>query len=74
MSGEHHGDAVFVARLDALLVAHAAAGLDDGGHAVACQRVDVVAERTRQPGLFPKTAPPVQEKIFCAHNLNAIYV
>ena len=41
---EHHGDAVLVAGLDALIVADGAAGLDDGGHAVARQHVDVVAD------------------------------
>ena len=45
MPREHHGNAVLVARFDAFLVADGTAGLDDGGDAKACQRIDVVAER-----------------------------
>ena len=50
MAGEHHGDAVLVARLDGLLVAHGAAGLDDGSDAPLGQRVHVVAEREERVG------------------------
>ena len=50
MPREYHGDAVLVARLDALLVADGAAGLDNGGNAKACQRIDVVAEREEGVG------------------------
>ena len=49
-AGEHHRDAVLVAGVDGLLVAHRAAGLDDGGHAMGRQRVHVIAEREEGVG------------------------
>ena len=36
-AGEDHCDAVLVAGVDGLLVAHGTAGLDDGGHAMGGQ-------------------------------------
>src|SRR5579875_1650624 len=43
-TGEHHRQAMFLARLDRFSVAHGAAGLDDCGDAGAGSLIDVVAE------------------------------
>ena len=40
-----HGNAIFVAGVNDLLVADGTAGLDDGSHAAAAGALDVVAER-----------------------------
>jgi hypothetical protein len=39
-----HGDAVFIAGVDHLLVADGATGLDNGGYAAAVRALNVVAE------------------------------
>ena len=45
IAGEHHRDAALVGRRDHLVVAHAAAGLDDGNRSVVGDDVEAVAER-----------------------------
>src|SRR5690554_1487355 len=44
-AGEDHGNAVFVGGIDDFLVAHGAAGLDNGGNAGFSRSVDTVPER-----------------------------
>ena len=56
-SGEHHGDAVFVGRLDDLVVAHRAARLDDRGRSGFDRHQQTIGKRertrlTRRPNLW----------------------
>src|SRR6476620_3414413 len=44
-TGEYHRDAALVRRGDHLLVAHAAAGLDDGNRTVVSDDVEAITER-----------------------------
>ena len=44
-AGEHHGDAALVGCPDDFVVAHAAAGLDDGARARVDHHIEPVAER-----------------------------
>src|SRR5690606_11194808 len=49
-AGEQHGDVMLVRGGDDFLVAHGAAGLDDGAHACGRCRIDAVAEREERVG------------------------
>ena len=49
-AGEHHRDAALVGSGDHLVVAHAAAGLDDRDGAVVGDDVEAVAERKERVG------------------------
>src|SRR5688572_22945077 len=44
-AGEHHGDPELVGLLDALVIAHRTAGLDDDRHPGRGSRLDAVGER-----------------------------
>ena len=55
MAREHHGYAMLVARFDAFIISNRAAWLNDRGNAVACEHVDIVAEREKRIGRSDST-------------------
>src|SRR5690242_3021270 len=69
-AGEDHRQAMFVARLDRVGVAHRAAGLNDRGDAGACGLINVVAEGKERIRCQHRTLAPLTR--FAHRNLDRI--